>query len=83
MPSTYFQLTGEESHRMEPSPWISALRHSHNSLRANVEPLGADRLRQGSYCSEWSIAQVLSHLGSGAEIFSLFLEAGLDRKSVV
>jgi uncharacterized protein (TIGR03083 family) len=63
---------------MEPNPWISALRHSHDSLRASVQPLGEDRLRQGSYCSEWSIAQVLSHLGSGAEIFSLFLEAGLN-----
>ena len=63
---------------MEPNPWISALRHSHDSLHANVEPLREDRLRQGSYCSEWSIAQVLSHLGSGAEIFSLFLEAGLN-----
>lgn len=62
---------------MEAGPWISALRHSHDALRANVEPLGVDRLGQGSYCSEWSIAQVLSHLGSGAEIFSLFLDAGL------
>lgn len=62
---------------MEASPWIGALRHSHDALRANVEPLDEDRLSQGSYCSEWSIAQVLSHLGSGAEIFGLFLEAGL------
>ena len=62
---------------MELTPWIGALRHSHDALRANVEPLEEDRLRQRSYCSDWSIAQVLSHLGSGAEIFSLFLEAGL------
>ena len=64
---------------MEPTPetWITALRHSHDALRANVEPLGEERLRQRSYCSEWSIAQVLSHLGSGAEIFALFLDAGL------
>lgn len=56
---------------------MAALRHSHDALRANVEPLDEDRLRQRSYCSDWSIAQVLSHLGSGAEIFSIFLEAGL------
>jgi uncharacterized protein (TIGR03083 family) len=56
---------------------MAALRHSHDALRANVEPLDEDRLRQRSYCSDWSIAQVLSHLGSGAEIFSLFLETGL------
>lgn len=58
-------------------PFTAALRHSHDTLRANVEPLDENTLRQRSYCSDWSIAQVLSHLGSGAEIFSLFLEAGL------
>ena len=64
---------------METSPdaWIGALRHSHDHLRALVEPLDADQLEQRSYASEWSIAQVLSHLGSQAEIFDLFLEAGL------
>src|SRR5271155_5577752 len=60
-----------------PDPWISALRHSHDRLQALVEPLGQDQLEQRSYASEWSIAQVLSHLGSGAEIFNLFLDAGL------
>jgi uncharacterized protein (TIGR03083 family) len=30
-----------------------------------------------SYSSEWTIADVLSHLGSQAEIFSLFVDAGL------
>ena len=64
---------------MEPSPgpWISALRHSHDRLRASVELLGPDQLTQRSYPSEWTIAQVLSHLGSQAEIFGLMLEAGL------
>src|SRR5580693_507987 len=64
---------------MEPSPgpWISALRHSHERLQAGVEPLGLAELEQRSYASEWSIAQVLSHLGSQAEIFGLFLAAGL------
>ncbi len=65
---------------MESSPqaWIGALRHSHDALRATVEPLDEARLRQQSYASDWSIAQVLSHLGSGAEIFGLFLDAGLS-----
>jgi len=58
-------------------PWIQALRHSHDVLRAAAEPLTEDQLRQRSYASEWSIAQVLSHLGSQAEIFGLFLDAGL------
>ena len=60
-----------------PDPWIGALRHSHDRLQALVEPLDLASLEQRSYASEWSIAQVLSHLGSGAEIFGLFLEAGL------
>jgi uncharacterized protein (TIGR03083 family) len=61
-----------------PQPWISALRQSHDVLAAAVEPLGPDQLRQPSYAAEWSIAQVLSHLGSQAEIFGLFLDAGLS-----
>jgi uncharacterized protein (TIGR03083 family) len=61
----------------EPSHWISALQGSHERLQALVEPLDGDRLRGPSYASEWSIAQVLSHLGSGAEIFERFLDAGL------
>ena len=65
---------------MEPSPapWIGALRHSHDTLQAKVEPLDPGQLEQRSYASEWSIAQVLSHLGSQAEIFGLFLDAGLS-----
>ena len=62
---------------ISPGPWISALRHSHDRLRAAAEPLSPDQLEQRSYASEWSIAQVLSHLGSQAEIFGLFLNAGL------
>jgi uncharacterized protein (TIGR03083 family) len=60
-----------------PDPWIGALQHSHDRLQALVEPLDLASLEQRSYASEWSIAQVLSHLGSGAEIFGLFLESGL------
>jgi uncharacterized protein (TIGR03083 family) len=44
---------------------------------ASVRWLGPEEVRATSYDDEWSIAQVLSHLGSGAEIFTLFLEAGL------
>ena len=60
-----------------PDPWIGALRHSHDRLQALVKPLDLAQLEQQSYASEWSIAQVLSHLGSGAEIFGMFLAAGL------
>ncbi len=65
-----------------PVPQIEALRHSHELLRTAVEPLDASQLEQGSYDTEWSIAQVLSHLGSQAEIFGLFLDAGLDGKEM-
>jgi uncharacterized protein (TIGR03083 family) len=61
-----------------PDPWIAALRRSHDRLQSLVGPLDARQLQQRSYASEWSIAQVLSHLGSQAEIFGLFLEAGLS-----
>jgi uncharacterized protein (TIGR03083 family) len=58
--------------------WIQALRNSHETLVALVTPLSDAQLQQTSYASEWSIAQVLSHFGSQAEIFGLFLEAGLS-----
>jgi uncharacterized protein (TIGR03083 family) len=61
-----------------PAPWIDALRRSHDRLRALAEPLTADQLEQRSYDQDWSIAQVLSHLGSQAEVFGLWLDAGLS-----
>jgi uncharacterized protein (TIGR03083 family) len=61
-----------------PGPWIEALRHSHDRLQAVASPLDADQLRRQSYDTEWSIAQVLSHIGSQSEIFGLFLDAGLS-----
>jgi uncharacterized protein (TIGR03083 family) len=57
---------------------MSALRTSQDILTAAVEPLDAEQLEQLSYDSEWSIAQVLSHVGSQAEIFGLLLDAGLS-----
>jgi uncharacterized protein (TIGR03083 family) len=61
----------------DPDPWIDAVRHSHDTLRALTGPLTPDQLQQRSYDSDWSIAQVLSHLGSQAEVFNLWLDAGL------
>jgi uncharacterized protein (TIGR03083 family) len=59
-----------------------ALRQSHDRLVAAVAPLSGEQLSAPSYDDDWSIAQVLSHLGSGAEIFSLFVAAGLQGESV-
>jgi uncharacterized protein (TIGR03083 family) len=57
--------------------WLDAVRSSHRRLRSLLEPLSAARVAGPSY-HDWSIAQVASHLGSQAEIFELFLDAGLD-----
>jgi uncharacterized protein (TIGR03083 family) len=45
------------------------LRFSVEQLRALVEPFGPEQLRSRAYPSEWTIADTLSHLGSGAVIF--------------
>jgi uncharacterized protein (TIGR03083 family) len=58
------------------TPWVRAVRASHDRLAGIVAGLDGDGLLAQSYDTEWSIADVLSHLGSGAEIFSLYLGAG-------
>ncbi len=62
--------------------WLAAALSSHERLAGTVRSLTPDQLESPSYASEWSIAQVLSHLGSGAHIFSLFLTAGLHGSPV-
>ena len=54
-----------------------ALRASHDRLAGIVAGLDGDGLRAQSYDTEWSVADVLSHLGSGAEIFSRYVDAGV------
>ena len=58
--------------------WLAALVASHHRLAAAVGRLNAGEVTGAAYPSEWSVAQVLSHLGSGAEIFGLFITAGLQ-----
>src|ERR1700676_3800245 len=63
-----------------PDPLI-ALRSSSEHLRQLVDGLDASELDTSAYPSEWSIADVLSHLGSGAVILQRRLEdtlAGLE-----
>jgi uncharacterized protein (TIGR03083 family) len=60
--------------------WLHALevmRASHDRLSALVAQLDDAALVGPSYCDDWSIADVLSHLGSQAEIFSSIVEAVL------
>ncbi|KAB1937302.1 maleylpyruvate isomerase family mycothiol-dependent enzyme [Micromonospora sp. ALFpr18c] len=47
---------------------ITALRAGHEELAALVRDLKEDDLLRPSGASEWQVSQVLSHLGSGAEI---------------
>ena len=56
----------------DPTPYLRALRASHDRLAGIAGSLDSDDLRKRSCATEWSIADVLSHLGSGAEIFELF-----------
>jgi uncharacterized protein (TIGR03083 family) len=57
---------------------LSALHRSQDRLAGTVGSLTADQVTGPSYDDDWSIAQVLSHLGSGAEIFGMLLDAGLN-----
>jgi uncharacterized protein (TIGR03083 family) len=47
---------------------IAALRTAHDELAALVDRFDSDDLRAQSGASEWTVADVLSHLGSSAEI---------------
>ncbi len=56
---------------------LFALRRSHDRLLATLDALGPDAVTGPSYCDDWTIAQVCSHLGSGAEISLLALNAAI------
>ncbi|WP_392542247.1 maleylpyruvate isomerase family mycothiol-dependent enzyme [Oryzobacter telluris] len=64
---------------MTPTPdaSIAALRSTHDELTAVVRGLTDEQLALPSGASEWPVAQVLSHLGSGAEIGSETVRAAL------
>jgi uncharacterized protein (TIGR03083 family) len=68
----------EHPRPIDSSPSVIALRRSHDHLAALVAGLDASGVRGPSYDKEWSIAQVLSHLGSQAEIFGALLDAGVN-----
>ena len=53
---------------------LAALRTSTDHLRTLVTGLDPDALRRPAYPTGWTVADVLSHLGSSAEIF----RAGFD-----
>lgn len=57
---------------------IAALRSGHDDLSAYAAKLDQTDLTGPSGASEWPVAQVLSHLGSGAEINLATLERALS-----
>ena len=61
----------------DPRALTGILRDSHERLAGLVRPLTPEQLRAQSYDQDWTVAQVLSHLGSGAEIGLLTLDAAL------
>ena len=56
---------------------LAALHASVDHLAAVVGPLSPDQLTASAYPSEWTIADTLSHVGSGAVIFCRVLDAAL------
>jgi len=64
------------------SDWTNALHASHDRIVGLVSGLDEAAIISPSYDSEWSIGQVLSHLGSQAEIFDLFVAAVLAGEPV-
>src|SRR3954464_9612558 len=80
------QPAHESATRSDPTPdteqaHIDALRSSVDRLPALVAPLTEPQLIGGAYPSEWTVAQVLSHLGSGAVIMQRRLEGAPARQN--
>jgi len=67
----------------DPRTWIATLRESHDKLASLAQPMTAEQVRAKSYCRDWSNAQVLSHLGSGAEIALMMLPGALGEAEPV
>ena len=56
-----------------------ALGRSHQELAAFAETIPPAAHTRRSYCTDWTVAQVYSHLGSGAEIEVARIRAALSR----
>jgi uncharacterized protein (TIGR03083 family) len=65
----------------EADPWIHALRVEQDQLADRIRAFREAELSGPSACTDWSIAQVLGHLGSGAELMNGTIEAALRGES--
>jgi uncharacterized protein (TIGR03083 family) len=61
---------------------VSVLGSSVERLAGVVEPLTPAQVRQQAYPTEWTVADVLSHVGSGAVITRLRLDGEVDMQAV-
>lgn len=59
---------------------LDALTHSVDHLRSLVEGLDESQLVASAYPSEWTVADVMSHLGSGAIIFKRGVDDALEAR---
>lgn len=57
---------------------IAVLRKGHDALAPSVSGFSDEDLARPSGAAEWDVSQVLSHLGSGAEIARAGVEAALE-----
>lgn len=76
-----FCMSSPEPSAHEPADattWRQSVRRSHDRLSALLADLSEAEITRPSYAREWTVAQVASHLGSQAQIFDLFLAAGLS-----
>ncbi|TAK68937.1 MAG: maleylpyruvate isomerase family mycothiol-dependent enzyme [Actinomycetota bacterium] len=56
---------------------LAAMRRSHDRLSARVRLLDEEDLRRPSGAAQWTVARVLSHLGSGSQIAQANLQVAL------
>jgi uncharacterized protein (TIGR03083 family) len=59
---------------------LEQLHNGHDATVSLARSLGPDAYGRVSYCPDWTVAQVFSHLGSGAEIGLAILDAGLNQR---
>jgi uncharacterized protein (TIGR03083 family) len=62
---------------------VRALRSSHDLLAGLAAGLDEAAPTRGSYCTDWTIAQVYSHLGSGAEINLAWLTSAREHTDTI
>ena len=61
---------------------VEVLDASEQRLAGQVEQLTPEQVRQQAYPTEWTVADVLSHLGSGATIMRLRLDGDVDMQAI-